>query len=100
MPAHVGLLNRAMIVGQIQVGTKQRYIAVCFGISQSAVSKLSKKFNNTNEVKDKPRSGRPKITSQREDQYIEANAGRNRRVTGEILLLSLTSSQFVETVTF
>ena len=100
MPAHVGLLNRAIIVGQIQVGTKQRDIAARFVISQSAVSKLSKKFNDTNEVKNKPRSGRPKITSQREDQYIEANAGRNRRVTGEILLLSLTSSQFVETVKF
>ena len=52
-------LKRAMIVGRLQAGQGQVEIARYFGVSQSAVSKLKRKFIETNYVKDRPRPGRP-----------------------------------------
>ena len=54
-------------------------------VSASTISRLRAKFLETGEVKDRPRSGRPKKTTPREDRYITLSALRNRRLSVRIL---------------
>ena len=46
--------QRAIIIGKLQSGLKQRVIAQQHGITQSAVSKIKLKFIRTGDVKNKP----------------------------------------------
>ena len=80
-------LTRAMIIGRLQTGQKQSDVARFFGVSQAAVSKIKQKFVETNDVKNRPRSGRPRVTTPQEDNFVRTQASRNRRHTGYITFL-------------
>ena len=80
-------LTRAMIIGRLQTGQKQSDVARFFGVSQAAVSKIQQKFVETNDVKNRPRSGRPRVTTPQEDNFLRTQASRNRRHTGYITFL-------------
>ena len=56
MPDRVSLQDRALIMGQIQQGAKQRDVAIRFGVSQGYISKLAQKFRRTNSVDNLPRT--------------------------------------------
>ena len=61
-------LDRARAIGQLEAGVKQSVVAARFGVGQSTISKLKTKFRNTGDVKDRPKSGRPRITTHRVDR--------------------------------
>lgn len=58
-----------------------REIANKFKISRSTVSDAVRRYAETDKNCDRKRSGRPKITSKREDNYIVNKSKRNRRLT-------------------
>lgn len=60
-------LDRARAIGQLQAGVPQNQVAALFGVSPSTISKLKAKFHITGDVRDRPRSGRPKKTTPQED---------------------------------
>uniref|UniRef100_A0A8C5BFR5 Insertion element IS150 protein InsJ-like helix-turn-helix domain-containing protein n=1 Tax=Gadus morhua TaxID=8049 RepID=A0A8C5BFR5_GADMO len=60
-------LDRALAIGQLQAGVPQNQVAALFGLSPSTLSKLKAKFHITGDVKDRPRSGRPKKMMPQED---------------------------------
>ena len=72
----LSLLDKARAIGQHEVGIHRNVVAQNFGISQSTVSRLQQKFRETGDVKDRPRSGRPKVTTPAEDRYIRRLALR------------------------
>ena len=72
-------LDRARAIGQIEAGVPQRDVAQMFGVSKSTISKLKSKFQDTGYVEDRPRSGRPKSTTNDEDMFIRLNSLRDRR---------------------
>lgn len=72
-------LDRARAIGQIEAGVPQRDVAQMFGVSKSTISKLKRKFQDTGYVKDRPRPGRPKSTTNDEDRFIRLNTLRDRR---------------------
>ncbi len=78
-------LERARAIGQIEAGVPQKKVAANFGVSQGAISKLKAKFRQTGEVKDRPRSGRPKKTTPQEDRFITQVALTNRRLSSRVL---------------
>ena len=80
-------LTKAMIFGRLQTGQKQSDVARFFGVSQAAVSKIKQTFVETNDVKNRPRSGRPRVTTPQEDNFLRTHASRNRRHTGYITFL-------------
>ena len=47
-------------------------------MNESAISRLRKKCRRTGTVKDRQRSGRPRKTERREDNYIVTSSRRNR----------------------
>ena len=67
-------LDRALAIGQIQASVPQNQVAALFGVSHSTLSKLKVKLHITGEVKDRPRSGRPKKTTPQEDHFITMSA--------------------------
>ena len=55
--------NRAIAVGLLEAGTPVKQVARRMGVSPNAIRKLQQKFMETGQVKDRPRSGRPKVTT-------------------------------------
>ena len=68
--AKLSNLNRAFALGQLQSGRSQRQVAAEFGISQAAVSNLVNRYHDTGNIKDRPRSGRPRVTVAATDAFI------------------------------
>ena len=62
--------QKLLVVGQIQAGRRKGDVARHFGISARTVTRILAKFNYTGTVKDLPQSGRPRVTTQREDAFI------------------------------
>ncbi|KAJ4441096.1 hypothetical protein ANN_10946 [Periplaneta americana] len=58
-----------------------REIAAALNVSKTCVTNTIKKFHEQGEVVDKPRSGRPRVTSLREDRIIARVAKRNRKAS-------------------
>ena len=84
-PSHPRLneVQRSIAIGQLQAGKKQIEVARAMGVSQQAISALAKKFRATGIVKDLPRPGRPRVTTEREDRSIIATARENPFFSGK-----------------
>ena len=63
-------LEKARAIGQVEAGVPQNQVAALFGVSPGTISKLKAKFRETGDVKDRPRSGRPKKTTPQEDRPV------------------------------
>ena len=78
----LSVAERGMIVGQYRAGVRQSVIAINMQCSQSTVSRVISKFRVHVTLKNLPKSGRPCVTTPREDRYMVRVALRNRFVTG------------------
>ena len=74
---------RHRAIGMIQTGSPQRDVALWFAV-QNTISSLWRRFQTTEGGNDRPRSGRPRVTSQRQDQYIRVTHLRNRIQTASV----------------
>ena len=73
--------QRGIIIGRIIANDKQSDVAKDFGISQSTVSAIYKKYIATSSVQRKPGSGRLRITSDRDDKRIISLIQKDRFIT-------------------
>ena len=69
-PPQLSNAVRWQIIGMQEAGMSLRKIAQRVGHHHSTVSRIVNKHRLTNDVKDRPRSGRSRITSRREDKAI------------------------------
>ena len=67
-------VNRVRVIGFIEAGWCQKEVARWFDMSRLTVSKLQTRFRATECVGNPPRSGRPRLTTRRQDLYIEVQA--------------------------
>ncbi len=67
-------LDRGRALGQLQAGVRRSVVAARFGVSQAAVCNLQIRYQDTGDVRNRPRSGRPRVTSAATDRRIEALA--------------------------
>ena len=70
--------QRARAIGMVQAGADQNVVARHLGVHKSTISRLVQKFRQTNTVNDRPRSGRPRATTLRQDRTIRLMHLRNR----------------------
>ena len=70
--------DRAIAIGLLQTNTPVKQVARTMGVCPKAIRDLRQKFQQTGQVKDLPRSGRPKITTVRENRLIVNRALRRR----------------------
>ena len=63
--------RRWQIIGMHTTGTSFKAIGRQMGCHYTVVSRLVRKHTQTNNVKDLPRSGRPRVTSDRDDSALQ-----------------------------
>ena len=73
--------QRDQAIGMSTMGASQRQIARTFNCSQTTIRRLLIRYQQTGQTKDRPRSGRPRVTTAAEDRYIRQIHLRNRFVT-------------------
>jgi transposase len=78
MRRHLTSNEAAQAVGMILAGQVQRAVAGHFNVSQSVISRLWNRFQHTGNVAERPRSGRPRKTTVRQDRYLSNMAKRQR----------------------
>ena len=62
-----------------EAGRTQSVIARRFGINQSQVSRFIAKYRQTNDVTDRLRSGRPRLSSAADDRVLVRSAVRDAK---------------------
>ena len=72
------LEERQRAVGMLHAGMTARAVARHFNRHESTISRLRNRLRETGRVNDRPRSGRPRKTTPREDRHITTLSRRNR----------------------
>jgi transposase len=73
--------EREQAVGMLLAGMTQTQIANHFNVSRMTIYRLMVRLRDTGNTSDRPRSGRPRVTTLRQDRYIRFIHLRNRFVT-------------------
>ena len=71
-------LDRGRAIALILQGRSQRDVAQQFGVHESTISRLVQRLRATGRLTDRPRSGRPRVTTQRQDRRVRLIHLRNR----------------------
>ena len=77
--------ERARALGPLEAGIHQENVANQFNVHRSTIFRLRQCHRATGTVSDRPRSERPKCTTEREDRYIAVTVARRRFVDGPVL---------------
>ena len=78
--AEISAFTRAQIITLHQEGLSRHQIAARLNIVRSTVSRTIQRFEETGDVASRPRSGRRRVTTEREDRYLAQYARRNRSI--------------------
>lgn len=73
--------QRNNAIGRLEAGESVTAVARHFGVSRQTITSLRQRFTTTNSVDDRPRSGRPRITTVAQDRFIRLRHLRNRTTT-------------------
>ena len=71
-------LDRARALCQLQAGQSSRRVAMAFNTSRQSIDRIRQRCAASGDVKDLPRSGRPRATNCAEDRLITNTSLRNR----------------------
>lgn len=77
--------DRTRIIALWQEGLSRHQIANRLNFVRSTVSRTIRRYEETGEVNSRPRTGRPTVSTRREDRYIAQLARRERSVTVPVL---------------
>ena len=76
-------LDRGRAIALILQGRSQRDVAQKFGVYESTISRLVQRLRATGRSTDRPKSGHPRVTTQRQDRRIRLLHLRNRLRTAK-----------------
>ena len=79
--AKLTMQQRERAIGMLQMGGSQRHIARTFNCTTTTINKLFQRLRQTGSTKDRPRSGRPRVTTPCEDRQLRTRHLRNRFLT-------------------
>ena len=79
MPPRLRQNGRERAVGMVQAGMTHQAVADHFNVSRITISRLMIRLRQTGRTNDRPRSDRPRMTSQRQERHIGCNTGRGAR---------------------
>jgi transposase len=65
------------VIGMLAGGMTVNDVAVSFGVHRTTIWRLGQHFRTTGTAKDRPRYGRPKRLTPREERYIRITADRD-----------------------
>ena len=70
--------QREGAIGMLTAGMSARDVARHFQRHESTINRLLNRFQQTGNVSNRPRSGRPRKTTAREDRFFTISSRRNR----------------------
>ena len=68
-------------IGMLNAGMSATVVSRHFGCTRKTIERLQRRFRVTGNVDDRPRSGRPRVTTAADDGYIVLQHLRNRCLT-------------------
>ena len=74
-------VQRGRAIELLLQGQRQQQVANHFGVNVSTIERLVRRLRGTGRLADRPRSGRPRVTSRRQDRTIRLAHLRNRQLT-------------------
>ena len=74
-------VQRGRAIALLMQGQRQQQVANHFGVNVSTIERLVRRLRETGHLADRPRSGRPRVTSRRQDRKIRLAHLRNRHLT-------------------
>ena len=74
-------VQRGQAIALLMQVQRQQQVARYFGVHFSTIERLVRRLRETGRVADRPRSGRPRVTSPRQDRAIRLAHLRNRHLT-------------------
>ena len=77
MSLKLSMARRNLTIGMSDTGMTSRHIAVQFNVNHTVIGRLIQRYHQTGTVNDRPRSGRPRLTSPREDRLLNRRAKRS-----------------------
>ena len=83
MMPHLNEQERAIAIGRLQAGIPLKRVARQMNVTPKALRELRDKFMTTGLVRDRPRTGRPRVTTPAQDQQILDLTLQNRFATGK-----------------
>ena len=89
---HLNDFLRGRIIGWLECGRTQLEVSEELGIAQSVISRLWQRFQDDGNVTRRYSTGRPRVTTPKEDRYLAVTAKRNRRSTASDLSRQLSSA--------
>ena len=63
--------QRLSCIGILEAGILQKDVACIMGSQKITDLKLPRRYLETGSVADRPRSGHPKVTTERQDRYVQ-----------------------------
>lgn len=84
------MFAKGRIVGMLESGRSQTEVSRILNVNQSVISRLWQRFQRTGDVTRRPVSGRPRVTTPRQDRYLVISARRQRGSTATSLGSALT----------
>ena len=73
-------VQRGRAIALLMQGQRQQQVANQFGVNVSTIERLVRRLRETGHLADRPRSGRPRVTSRRHDRTIRLKHLRNRHL--------------------
>ena len=67
---HLSENERPHAVGVLDTGMPQNVVAMCLGVHRNTIQSLSISYQQTGNIRDRPRSGRPCVMSRRQGNHI------------------------------
>ena len=85
-------VQRGQAIALLMQGQRQQQVASHFGVHVSTLERLVRRLRETGRVADRPQSGRPRVTSQRQDRAIRLAHLRNRHLTATDIAVNTVGS--------
>lgn len=85
--------QRYIAVDRLRTGSRQVDVAVEFGVSQSVISRLFRRYRDTGTVREREGRGRRRCTDRADERYIRTYALRNRATNATSLQLRLRETR-------
>ena len=73
--------ERNQAIGMLNAGMSATVVSRHFGCTRKTIERLRRRFRVTGNVADRPRRGRPRVTTAADDSYIVLQHLRNSRLT-------------------
>ncbi|XP_053384473.1 uncharacterized protein LOC128550131 [Mercenaria mercenaria] len=91
--ARLNQIQHERAIAMMQCNRRAEDIVRLFGCTKATINSLRRRFQQTGSTSDRPRSGRPRVTTQADDNFIKMTSLRNRFQPATVTAATLPGRQ-------